>query len=73
MTRQPYLRDTSANGPHKVDGSEYYAHMSAKRLFTNWAVSFLRNENDSAIHTVLADEVTLLTSLATAYVVFLAA
>lgn len=56
-----------------MDGSEYYAHMSAKRLFTNWAVSFLRNENDSAIHTVLADEVTLLTSLATAYVVFLAA
>jgi hypothetical protein len=73
MTLRPWLRDNSVNGPREVDAPQYYAHMSAERPFTNWAVSFLRNENDSAIHTVLANEVTLLTSLATAYVVILAA
>ena len=45
-------------------------HLSAKQLLANWAMSFLRNEDNSAVHAMLANEVTFLTSLAAAHVMF---
>jgi hypothetical protein len=46
-------------------------HFSAKRFPANWAMSFLRNEDNSAVHTMLAKEVAFLTSLAAAQIMFL--
>jgi hypothetical protein len=70
MTLQPKLRDNSLTPRSRWIARNYQMHLSAKRLPANWAMSFLRDEDNPAVHAMLANEVAFLTSLAAAYIMF---